>query len=114
MLTQFSHPSNEILELQTRLKVEGRREMQIKTELERIQFQYNSQRNVVLIVRNSLTAIHRLPSEILSEIFQAYIEANHDEPLTQLHLMHVCRVWCNTALKHSPCIWTRLYISFTN
>ncbi|KIK69261.1 hypothetical protein GYMLUDRAFT_255804 [Collybiopsis luxurians FD-317 M1] len=114
MLTQFSHPSNEILELQTRLKVEERREMQIKTELERIQFQYNSQRNVVLIVRNSLTAIHRLPSEILSEIFQAYTEANHDEPLTQLHLMHICRAWCNTALKHSPRIWTRLYISFTN
>ncbi|KAF8823640.1 hypothetical protein F5879DRAFT_957810 [Lentinula edodes] len=90
--------------LQKRLDEAERLEVELKRA-------YDAQHDLVVNLRNSLTAVHQFPPEILSEIFCAYMEANRDTPLAQLLLMHVCRIWRQTALENTPRIWAYLYLT---
>ncbi|KAE9391904.1 hypothetical protein BT96DRAFT_291908 [Gymnopus androsaceus JB14] len=107
----ISPGANETLALRTRLAEEESRRLAMKVELDRMKSAYVAQCEIIAKIRNSLTAIHQLPSEILSLIFGAYIEDNRDIPFSQLLLTQICATWRECALNNAPRIWTSLYIS---
>ncbi|KIK50098.1 hypothetical protein GYMLUDRAFT_494654 [Collybiopsis luxurians FD-317 M1] len=106
-----SEAASETGALKRRLEEEIRREQELKAEHERVKLAYEMQRDLVFRIRNSFTAVHQFPSEILSEFFCAYMEACQDTPLAQLLLTHVCSTWRNVALNNTPKLWTTLYLS---
>ncbi|KIK64311.1 hypothetical protein GYMLUDRAFT_39872 [Collybiopsis luxurians FD-317 M1] len=107
----FSGHASGAAALRRQLEEEIGREQHLKTEFDKAKLSYEEQRDLVFRIRNSLTAVHRFPPEILSEIFCVYMEDNQDVPLAQLLLTHVCRIWRNVAIINTPSLWTTLYVS---
>ncbi|KAF5378391.1 hypothetical protein D9757_010854 [Collybiopsis confluens] len=103
--------TNENEVLRNRLNEEIRRERELKAEFEQAKLAYEAQRDLVYRIRNSLTAVHQFPAEILSEIFCAYMDITRDTPLAQLLPTHVCSTWRKAAIDNTPRFWTALYIS---